>query len=283
MYQLVDNRWISSFPKPFKVSNDSCYYLISEGEWMLSVASATPEFNFIATYFGNTSNWADANTIKVTNDQINHINIACILPKSIETGPGIISGIIYNYVNMLKSVTLLDERTTEAQNPPAVGVNILLYSKADSSLLGSTLTNNEGQFSFANLPLGSYYLEVQLPGYENAEAFNVEISNETQSQSKINFAIDTVNHTITDVESNIAPSITIYPNPFTSNLTIGLEEQPSTTATVIVLDIYGQTIVSQPLNNKTNNIYLNFLPQGVYLIQIVDGKQIVSTTKVIKQ
>ena len=67
-----------------------------------------------------------------------------------------------------------------------------------------------------------------------------------------------------DTVNSIKPNITVYPNPFTSFLTI----KNATNSKIIITDIYGKTIQQQTVNNNQFNIDLSACNSGIYLLRI---------------
>ncbi|TKG92327.1 TonB-dependent receptor [Puteibacter caeruleilacunae] len=58
-------------------------------------------------------------------------------------------------------------------------VNVILYHATDSSLYLGTITDKAGSFTIGDVPIGNYYLEANLLGYEKyvSKIFNVGIGN----------------------------------------------------------------------------------------------------------
>jgi hypothetical protein len=77
-----------------------------------------------------------------------------------------------------------------------------------------------------------------------------------------------------DINNRVA----LYPNPTQNELFIDLKNLINTRLTVF--DIYGKTIINQPLNS-TNVINTSNLAKGMYLFKITSDEGSV-TTKVIK-
>ena len=81
-------------------------------------------------------------------------------------------------------------------------------------------------------------------------------------------------------------SLSIYPNPFNSELDITLTQQNLHSAAVIITNILGQTIYTQHETNLsptyTKMLDLSYLPNGVYFLEVVvDGERMVR--EVVKQ
>ena len=78
------------------------------------------------------------------------------------------------------------------------------------------------------------------------------------------------------VEEEVAPAVTVYPNPASETVRIeGLES-----AEVQVYNAYGQLVKTV---HDTNEIPVADLPQGVYMLRITDAEGIVYTNKITKR
>ena len=64
--------------------------------------------------------------------------------------------------NTLKGV-VVDKKTDET----LIGANIVLFDNMNSTNMGGTVTNIEGEFEFNNLPHNTYSLTISYIGYES--------------------------------------------------------------------------------------------------------------------
>lgn len=78
-------------------------------------------------------------------------------------------------------------------------------------------------------------------------------------------------------------SINIYPNPFIDILNIIVNDEISTNCKLHIFDLNGKTILSETIQNKTNQLKLNHLPSSVYFFRISDGNQLIQTNKICKK
>lgn len=72
---------------------------------------------------------------------------------------------------------ILDAR----EKVPMEYANVRLFSKADSSLITGTITNNSGSFSLKNIPSGEYYLVIDFIGYEKKVIDNISITEKSKN------------------------------------------------------------------------------------------------------
>ncbi|MBE0647110.1 MAG: T9SS type A sorting domain-containing protein [Bacteroidales bacterium] len=76
------------------------------------------------------------------------------------------------------------------------------------------------------------------------------------------------------------PKIKLYPNPSTGRVTIDcIEDQP---VNLWVYDLFGEIMLHRELNNKTTDMDISLLPNGIYLMRI-SGDTWTVQQKLIKQ
>ncbi len=86
--------------------------------------------------------------------------------------------------------------------------------------------------------------------------------------------------------SSFQPQLSVYPNPFTSEISITIQKQSIKQATFTIKNILGQTIFINEENNisskYTKTINLSFISKGIYLLDIIiDGERTVK--KILKE
>jgi hypothetical protein len=99
------------------------------------------------------------------------------------------------------------------------------------------------------------------------------LNNFTNTACGLTLAIDK-----NEVESNL---LTIYPNPFSNQITINYELQNSQ-AQLKVFNGFGKLVTAIVLKNNQTTIDLSQQANGIYFIQLIDGKNRL-TKKVVKQ
>jgi iron complex outermembrane recepter protein len=90
---------------------------------------------------------------------------------------------IYTLIFCFCSTSLLAQNAViqgsvfdQSNNQPLEYANVLLYQPADSSLVNGMVTNADGSFVMADIPPGTYYLQIQFIGYENKKLDNITLS-----------------------------------------------------------------------------------------------------------
>ncbi|PCI93812.1 MAG: hypothetical protein COB15_15720 [Flavobacteriales bacterium] len=82
-------------------------------------------------------------------------------------------------------------------------------------------------------------------------------------------------------ETSNEKSMVIAPNPFINNFSLSYKSETNS-ATLSIYNLVGEKIMSQNITQEKTNIDLSNQPNGIYLITIIDGVNMV-TKKIIKQ
>ena len=86
---------------------------------------------------------------------------------------------------------------------------------------------------------------------------------------------------ITNVNENVNNnSISIFPNPFSSNTTISFDKKINN-STIKIIDILGKTV--QAINFSGQNLIFKKgeLKNGIYIIEVIENNQIVGSKKIV--
>jgi PKD repeat protein len=78
--------------------------------------------------------------------------------------------------------------------------------------------------------------------------------------------------------------LTAYPNPFTNNITVAINNAAEFEMSITVTDMLGKTMVKETLAAGTQTATLNTvnLPKGIYMIELHNNAQFVQRIKVVK-
>lgn len=137
--------------------------------------------------------------------------------------------------------------------------------------IGSTSGSNT-TYTDLSAPSGPLYYVIEV-NFTNA-CTALKSTQYGSSRSNI-INTSTLITTIKDTNSNI---VNIYPNP--AKETLNIEGVNYQTASLIIMNLQGKEVINQPLNSAIVDI--SNLPNNVYLIKIIDGKNL-SITKFIKE
>ncbi len=274
IYYNNGSRWIMENVLSYENAGIS-YFAVWQGQWMISVDPLDDSAGFVSTFSGDVAYWAEENAFSVTagvsvNQDIHLISVARKL-----TGDGLIDGVIYRDPDTTtakrSSINRLNENHSDL--PPAEGVTIFLYQKADDALLASRLTDENGKFAFDNLPNAIYYLSVQLPGYDENSHWDVTVSDTTTQVDSVNFVINEAQGSVTDIPQIGNMQVRIYPNPTRHFIQIQTDGFLSSENLLQIIDITGHVVFTKRITDRYNRIDVNNLTRGFYFIRISNQKE----------
>ena len=263
--------------------NGETFYAVWEGNWMITVDPVGDSTGFVSTFSGDVTWWTDGNAISITAGTETHVNIHCVADGGNLTGDGIING--YIQVDTVtagiarNTITHVDENYSG--DVPATGVTVYLYRSSDSLLLASTLTDADGLYKFKNLPFDTYYLLVQLPGFDANTPWPVEVTSNDPVVDYVNFLVSEGDQSITDVNNAQEIDVKLYPNPVKDMLYVQSNNH-KTGAVVQIYDLTGHLVITEKIENHTIRLDVRSLRKGIYLLRMESNGEMV-TRKFIRQ
>ncbi len=115
--------------------------------------------------------------------------------------------------------------------------------------------------------------------YQNAKSLRC-ISYVTADSSSADTVTDTDNSAVLSLEDN---QFSIYPTVVLDKFSITLSGVAGSTFSLLVYDIKGQVVTKQSVYNGTSVVSLRFEPAGMYVVQLLNGSQILATEKIMKK
>lgn len=86
------------------------------------------------------------------------------------------------------------------------------------------------------------------------------------------------------ISSNcVSSDFNIYPNPASNTINISLTGTDKSKPTAKIYNPFGKLVHQEELNSLTNSINIQYLANGVYLVQLIDNNRILTSKKIIKQ
>jgi len=181
-------------------------------------------------------------------------------PASPLQGEAIINGYIFDETGTEKSVSI----TNQISGDPLDGVAVSLCAKENDFVLAADSTDVDGFYEFKGVPVGNFYIKVELEGYEQTSTYNIVITPDTSKIENKNFIV-----LDGEVVTGIAESKSdhkIYPNPASNNVNISTSTEITT---VKVMDISGRIkFYKKDINSRHVNIDTERLPKGIYIFEI---------------
>jgi len=87
-----------------------------------------------------------------------------------------------------------------------------------------------------------------------------------------------------DCKTAIDPSVTIYPNPFTANITIAINNVSQiNNYQLMIYNIYGEEVVNTIITDRSTNIETSNLHAGIYSYKVIGENKIIQSGKLICQ
>ena len=253
--------------------------------------------NLIPTYLGNTLDWQVADTIFL---QQNTSGITIEVEKEPEplTEPGSeISGFIEEeFEEADSSLRVLPRRRVSG-----AGVSVRTLSASTRENTSLRLSNNEyelvafvktdenGEFSFPNLPSGDYRIRVEYPGVENDETSDIDfnLSGEQGEVVSVEAIVEdglikvTETGRVTANKQNKISRFSFYPNPARNELNLKLENSLEANE-LTIFDLKGIVYKKINLNNEQTKIDIAELPIGTYILRLQDKDGNYIMSKMIK-
>ncbi|HFB61867.1 MAG TPA: T9SS type A sorting domain-containing protein, partial [Bacteroidetes bacterium] len=259
------------------------FYAVWEGEWMITVDPVGRNAGFVTTFYGDVPRWTEAKSFHVTGGGETQVEVNTIPVAEKLDGSGVIDGEIFRdtVTAGVARNTITRLEGSRAGKVPAEGVAVFLHRSADDALLASTRTDDKGVFRFEKLPLGAYYLLVELPGFDANTPWAVEVTESDTVVSDVNFVINEADGNITGIAQTEDIPVRLYPNPAKDYLFVRVDEQDRK-ALLRIYDLTGHLLMTTPLPNRTNRIDLGRLQKGFYLLRI-DSRGKTVTRRIIKR
>jgi hypothetical protein len=200
---------------------------------------------YLPTYYTGSASWTDATILNHSNNGTT-LTVQ-LLNASTTTGTYYIQG-----------------KTSHPDLSPATRCEVLLYNE-DFHPIQYCLTDDQGDFQFAQLPMGVYYLTYDVPGIQSP-VMQV-ILHEGNPFDYVDFIIGNQTNTSFFVKEN---QTHIFPNPFQEYFHIVSMNENDESPHIIVRDMKGGVVyetLSTSLSRKTI-IRLPNIHQGNYLIEL---------------
>lgn len=249
-----------------------CFQNVQPGAYLVkaALAPASPYYwNYVPTYYSDVPFWWQATQIVVAPNNLN-VNVGCItmIPGINPGGPGFIGGSIFQGANK------------SAPGDPVPNVEVLLLNMDDSPV-AYTYSNHLGQYSFSNLPYGTYKVWPEQAGIPTTPAI-VTIGPDNPAHTDINIALMSTGFVGVQAVGQQSFDVTVGPNPASDRLWIRFNQNLTHAVELSLTDMQGRVLISQWFNPASNmETFLDFsrIPSGLYQLTL-KGQGQVSTFKV---
>lgn len=242
------------------------------GDYLVKVAlnSGDPNYaGYMPTYYGDEMMWNNATMVSMNMLPFLQINM---ISGTNPGGPGFIGGLVSQGANK------------RGEGDPMEGIHVLLLDMSGNAVLHAS-TNHDGEFSFDNIPYGTYEVVVEMWG-KTHDPYQVTISATTPSVNNLGFEVNeteivALGVTAIDPGEVGVGNMKLYPNPTTGNARLTFQLDQVSQLELRVLNMLGQEVIreakTQAIGDINWELNLNDRPAGIYIIQLkVDGEALPS-------
>ncbi|MBI1227648.1 MAG: T9SS type A sorting domain-containing protein [Bacteroidetes bacterium] len=253
----------------------------SAGDYIVK-ATLDPNFpgaaDYMPTYHFSTVHWDSADVITTPSTGSGLYNIILNDGSNLTGGSGNINGTV------TEGEGLTSNGEGERGGSPRPNTSVLLFDSNEQPVT-HTLTDGQGQYSFGNLPFGTYKLEVEIVGVEQVERW-VTLSSDNPTSEGNGFQV-TSEGIVLGIHDLLAQSkVQIFPNPTTGIVNFGFEATSNFDANISLARADGQIVLAEnqaiAKGYQTLRLDLTNYPTGLYFLQVTTGNEVIST-KLVKQ
>jgi len=220
---------------------------------------------YLPTYHLSSMWWDEADIITPTVGNNQWYNIELIGVDGLVAGPGGITGTVSEPDGFGGHDD--DSRGFD----PIEGAEIILFNSQNEPI-AYVFSNTDGAYAFDNLAYGTYTVYIELVGYQQV-FYTITIGEDNEIVNNVNFIVDIDNETITTATKEVILDenlLSIFPNPVKADLMVRLNTQLRTDATIEVINITGQTVLTTTFSQyeQQKSIDVTTLNTGLYLLKI---------------
>lgn len=277
LYRMLNNRVVAFDTLTFTYLGYYSFSHVMEGEYMVKVALTPGSVHagkFSPAYYSQELYWQQAKLLRVTDTSVFNFDISLISANDSMFGNGRIGGRV--------------ERHTQTSGIFTLYRSEVLLLDSQKNLITYTLTDADGNFSFPDIPYGTYLMFVESTG-KFSKFTQVVIS--AQNPYADTLVLDIYDHNTTGISvpggsENILAGKP-FPNPFEGivSIPLTLARPASLSASVYSLQgiLQAERHVEQMQGSHALTIDLAGLKPGVYLLVIKTSEgEVISREKIIK-
>jgi len=256
---------------------------IASGEYILKSRfvnySFVGENPWLDTYHDGKTEWEKVTPFKLTCETDTMIGFMIARKPVFEfNGTAVISGTVA-VVGVQKSPGMVRMISNVDCDTKVLLLNSL------GVVIATQCPDANGNYSFTNLPAGSYSIVIERTGYEMTEPVTTELD-EGEQVVNLNFTVDEETQTVvigitTAIFNQLFESdkaVNVFPNPARDVLNIKIDTNDSKQARIVLTDLIGQQVLMLQRELKQGVNYLTIQNpglKGIFILTIVaDGPKI---------
>ena len=240
----------------------------------------TPPFA-LKTYLNDKNKWNESDTIIITCGERKKIDLK-VRNQANLNGKGIIKGNFFEHIDQKRTLKPIDSA-------------LVMLEQYPNKIISQTLTDQNGEYSFDNVPNGTYKLFIDIPGSKMSKTHIIEINEtDTAFMNKDFYTDSSANINILEVTSSINNQANntytvVYPNPYSKTTHIKFVLKQSEFVELEIFNFTGNRVAL--LENKTmpsGKYTYEFGAKtydkapGIYFVKLTIGNQI-QTFKIVEQ
>ncbi|NTV84747.1 MAG: T9SS type A sorting domain-containing protein, partial [Bacteroidales bacterium] len=268
LFALNPGGTYSNFGDGFPVDSNGVYYfsLVPEGNYLIQ-AVPVDSSGYLPTYYGDVVNWQQASQI-VVGIPVNPYNINLVQAGLMTPGPGSVTGKINNGSVVRSSVD---------------NINMMLMDESLTAI-GFNGVSSSGYFNFPSMDYGIYYLRAELSGVAS-DNMKIEI---TPEKPHLDLVLNYSENSVLAVEERIYSegSLSVFPNPVSDRLTLSIDLLKTAGIDIKIYSPAGRevyhTVEHGNLGQNKFVVSTGSFPDGLYMLRVSSGNDIIFTGKVIK-
>jgi Secretion system C-terminal sorting domain/Carboxypeptidase regulatory-like domain len=273
----VDDTLLNTTPNG--VVNFYDFGYVNEGQYLVKVTldpNSPYADDYLPTYYGDVLYWDEATTITIPGTGT-WFNIVLVEGQGVN-GPGVINGTVTDGDGLTANGG--DDRGV---GDPMPGVSILLLDEQELPITDA-LTDENGGYNFPDLPYGTYKVVVEITGLD--QAFYWVTLSAGNPATTLNFEVTEAGVTGIEELAADAQRFQVFPNPVTNVLHVALDVSGAQEASLMLNNTAGTTVAARHLalaaGQQTFDLNVSQLPSGIYFLQLVSGREVVSRRIVVQ-
>ena len=263
------------------------FFSVPPGQYLvIAKADSLLYSNTVPTYYDTTNHWQKAIIIDISSCDTTIIANIQLIEFPTTIGFGKISG-------QVSQGGGLEKLLSSGVGNPLPGIDIMLEQYFNGSVVGYTITDSSGNYSFKNIPLGDYKLYVDITGLPMDSTYYLSVTSIDTIFTNLNFYVDSVSIGITvptSIKHNVAnnENLTIlnqnHPNPSRDFTKIDYKLPDNERyGEILFYTVDGKEVKRYKVDNTFNTLLINNsdLPSGTYLYHLITPSNTTSAKKML--
>jgi PKD repeat protein len=233
------------------------------GTYLTKAAVVSGTNVLLPTYHNNEFYWSNAASIVYSGSGSSSQNNIYMLNGTPGSGPGFVGGSVLSGANK-----------GTAEGDPIADLLIVLKDASDN-VIKFTYTDAQGNYTFSNVPVGTYTVFPEAMNYITIESAVLNVATGSANFGGVNFKQTQTHIKPIGVGVESLPEanlFSVYPNPSHGIVKISWTSNNSTES-ISITDVTGRNMYSAEVDTRqSTQLNLSHLQPGVYFIKVSDKK-----------